>query len=314
MPSGQRRPAAAQRRAAGTRCGEQRGGAAEPAGRLAPAPRGCPPARPVRRRARRGAPRELARPRLLPGRPQRRRRVAAPRRRPSRSSEVASYRPSPVITRSAPASAPAAARRSRPRSPRLPAAAARPRRPRARTRSRPPRRRRAAAGSPPSKPASRARPASSTATSAGVAPFCGPNTAAAPPGPSSGARTSVRQLDPAGRRRPQSGQVDRGEPAERRRRRAAAPARPSSRNRAPSAASAPVPPSVHAEPPRATTISLRAGVQCVRDQLTDAVAVRVERLSSAEQGQPGRGRELDDGHVPWQLPARRQTPAPSPGR
>src|SRR5215470_16413369 len=105
-----------------------------------------------------------------------------------------------------------------------------------------------AAGSPPSTSASRARPASSRPICAAFAPFCGPNTAAAPRGPSSGAVTSARQVTPpggGGRSRLRSALASA----------ASAPppggsGRPAaSRNRAPSAASAPAPPSVEAEPP-----------------------------------------------------------------
>ncbi len=102
-------------------------------------------------------------------------------------------------------------RRSRPRQ----AAAERPRRPRARSRSRPPRPAPGAAGSPPSSAGQPGQAGLEQATSAGLAPFCGPNTAAAPLGPEQRRPDVGQAADPAGRRRPQPGQVDRGEPTER---------------------------------------------------------------------------------------------------
>src|SRR5215467_2099790 len=146
-------------------------------------------------------------------------------------SEVGSNLPSPVMTRSAPVSArPSPARRDSSAAPGVKTAP------------------QAAAGSPPSTSASRARPASRRAICAASAPFCGPNTAAAPRGPSSGAVTSARQVTPSGgggRSRLRSAlasAVSAPPPGG-----SGCPA--ASRNRAPSAASAPAPPSVEAEPP-----------------------------------------------------------------
>ena len=100
--------------------------------------------------------------------------------------------------------------------------------------------------------AHRARAASSSSTCSGVAPFCGPKTAAAPLGPRSGAVTSLsRRTPPSGARRIR-------EASTRARRPSAPPPSGSvvssaSNSSRPSARSAPAPPSVEAEPPRPIT-------------------------------------------------------------
>ena len=96
----------------------------------------------------------------------------------------------------------------------------------------------------------RASADSSRSTSAGPAPFCGPNTALAPPGPSSGAVTSHASLKRAAARRGSSPVR-----STRSRRSSAAPpggrgAPSASSSTAPSAVSMPAPASLVADPPR----------------------------------------------------------------
>ncbi len=147
-------------------------------------------------------------------------------------------------------------------------------------------------------PGQRPRPAQRPGPA--LAPFCGPNTAAAPAGPSSGARTSVRQATPpgGGGRSPDRSAAasPASAPPPRARSRAAA-----SGNRAPSAASAPVPPSVEAEPPSPITIRRAPASSARADQLADPGGVRAERVGLRQQRQPGGAGQLDDVHGAGQL-------------
>ncbi len=156
------------------------------------------------------------------------------------AADCPSKEPSPVTTTDAPASAPrrstSSATSAAPGTSRAPhASSPKPTPPAAPAPG--------ASGSPGSRAASRARPASARVTPSASSPFCGPNTAAEPPGPRRGFVTSVSTTTPASGR-------------ERRRERSAAarvsrPRAPSgmavppaSANLAPRAVSMPVPPSV----------------------------------------------------------------------
>lgn len=149
-----------------------------------------------------------------------------------------------------------------------------------------------------------ARPASSRATACGVAPFCGPNTAAAPFGPHNGFRTShatrIATLASRGSRPDRSMRCTRA---------ASAPIPVSSwpdasRKCPPSARTSPIPPSVVALPPTATTIVVGLKSSAARS------AGRCRRCSWP----PDRVRRREGARSPRRLQAPRPRRAPAANR
>ena len=192
------------------------------------------------------------------------RRLRRPRPAPCRAAICSSSEPSPVMTRSAPASCVVEADEVEHQvDARAQLGAQQRRRRRSRLRRR--RRRPACPGGPASGLAcherrpSGSRAASSSATSSGVAPFCGPKTAAAP------RRPGQRVVDVAGDHELDAGHRsrERGSGRPTRRRPEPPPPRPTSlpsasSSRAPSACTMPAPPSVDALPPMPSTTSAAA--------------------------------------------------------
>ena len=147
------------------------------------------------------------------------------------------------------------------------------------------------------------RRTSSAATAAESAPFCGPNTLAAPQGPTRGYSVSDAAISST----------------------SASCSRAASRP--PSSVIIPFPPSVHALPPQPDHDPRRPGPQRLRDELPDAVAVGRQRGlrggRTVQQGQAAglrafqvrgatrRGR-TPTRHPPWCPTARTPAPAASP--
>ena len=141
------------------------------------------------------------------------------------------------------------------------------------------------AGSDPRTSANLSTPSSNSSTCCGVAPFCGPKTAAAPLGPRRGFVTSVRSRTPPG-----GGETRSWASIHASLRSAPPPSgsgRPASSNSpSPRAASAPVPPSVVAEPPSATVMELAPAFRAILINSPTPLVVAFTGSSVSINGRP----------------------------